>query len=121
MQISRPSTQFSPEPILLASKGNLSVTLHYFERENDISSERIEFQTVRAYRKVSEPFCEAWHYNLGYDCVTGMSKSAWLDEIADRERRPGLQTRHFVVAFDSWGCLEVLASSAALVPNTDVT
>lgn len=77
----------------------------------------ILFVKPRAFRKREETYCTAWHVKETYDTVCEVSDSDWVAELhkdAVAEWRDHWVMRHFIVYFDGFGCLEVVAESAAL-------
>lgn len=75
------------------------------------------FVKPRAFRKREEIYCTGWHVKDTYDTVCEVKESDWVAELrndAVPEWRDRWVMRHFIVYFDSFGCLEVIAESASL-------
>ena len=75
------------------------------------------FVKPRAFRKREETYCTIWHLENTYDTVCEITESDWVAELrrdAVPEWRDRWVMRHFIIYVDSFGCLEVIAESAAL-------
>ena len=75
------------------------------------------FVEPRAFRKREETYCTGWHVKDVYDTVCEIRDSDWVAELrndAVPEWRDRWIMRHFMIYVDSFGCLEVIAKSAAL-------
>ena len=75
------------------------------------------FVKPRAFRKREETYCTGWHVKDVYDTVCEIRDSDWVAELrndAVPEWRDRWVMRHFMIYVDSFGCLEVVAESAAL-------
>jgi len=75
------------------------------------------FVKPRAFRKREEIYCTAWHVKDAYDVVCEVKESDWVAELrndAVPDWRNRWVMRHFMIYVDSFGCLEVVAESAAL-------
>jgi hypothetical protein len=78
------------------------------------------FVKPRAFRKREETYCTGWHVKDAYDTVCEIRESDWVKELrhdATPEWRDSWVMRHFMIYVDSFGCLEVIAESAALDAN----
>ena len=109
--LSRPSTSFKKDPRLVAERWTLEVHFNYFEKEGEVSDERVVFTHPRSYRKFAEPLVTADLWK-SYDCVTVLEESDWLEDLGRRETRRDIDPKHYVIAVDGWGALEVVAHSA---------
>lgn len=114
LELAHPSTAFARDPELSFDGRRLTVGFE-FAVAGSVVCQELVFDPARAFRFVSEPYCEAWHYELSYDRVAEVEQSAWLDEIEGRATPASPAGRHLVVTVDSWGCLEVLAAGVDLV------
>lgn len=79
------------------------------------------FTKPRAFRKREEIYCAGWHIKDAYDTVCEINESDWVAELrndAVPEWRDHWVMRHFMIYVDSFGCLEVIAESAALVDDS---
>lgn len=75
------------------------------------------FIKPRAFRKREETYCTEWHVKDVYDTVCEIKESDWVAELrkdAVPEWRDRWMMRHFMIYFDSFGCLEVIAESVSL-------
>jgi hypothetical protein len=75
------------------------------------------FVKPRAFRKREETYCTGWHVSETYDTVCEVIESDWVAELrsdAVPEWRDRWIMRHFMIYVDGFGCLEVVAESAAL-------
>ena len=75
------------------------------------------FVKPRAFRKREETYCTGWQVKDAYDTVCEVKGSDWVAELrndAVPEWRDRWVMRHFIIYLDSFGCLEVVAESAAL-------
>ena len=75
------------------------------------------FAKPRAFRKREETYCTGWHVKDVDDTVCEIRESDWVAELrsdAVSEWRDRWVMRHFMIYVDSFGCLEVIAESAAL-------
>jgi hypothetical protein len=80
-------------------------------------AEGVLFVKPRAFRKREETYCTGWHVKGAYDTVCEITASDWVTEMrndAVLEWRDRWVMRHFIIYVDSFGCLEVIAESAAL-------
>lgn len=80
------------------------------------------FVKPRAFRKREEIYCTGWHVKDTYDTVCEVKSSDWIAELrndAVPEWRDRWVMRHFIIYVDSFGCLEVIAESAALDDKGD--
>lgn len=114
VELPEPSTALVAEP-LLAFDGRRLEVMFKFAGTNGAVKQRLVFEPVKAFRFVTEPYCEAWHYELAYDRVAEVSSSPWLDEVEGRSVLAPQAGRHLAITIDSWGCLEVLAAGADLL------
>lgn len=77
----------------------------------------VHFVKPRAFRKREEIYCTGWHVKDVYDTVCEVIDSDWVSELR-KDAVPGWRDywvmRHFMIYVDSFGCLEVIAESAAL-------
>jgi hypothetical protein len=80
------------------------------------------FLKPRAFRKREEIYCTGWHIKDTYDTVCEVRDSDWVAELCNDavpEWRSRWIMRHFIIYVDSFGCLEVVAESAALEDERD--
>ena len=111
-----PSTSVIRGPTLIDEDRGLLVSMVC----DDNRQERalgVLFVEPRAFRKREEVYCSAWHVKGTYDTVCEIEESDWVAELrADAvvEWRDRWVMRHFIVYFDSFGCLEVVGESAIL-------
>ena len=115
VELPEPSTALAADPVLAFDGRRLEVVFEFAGTDGPVKH-RLVFEQARAFRFVAEPYCEPWHYELAYDRVAEASSSSWLDEIEGRSAPASPAGRHFAITVDSWGCLEVLAAGAELLP-----
>ena len=114
-----PSTEIVGEPEVRVTGTDLVLSF-VFEDDGDARFVAgVEFSGVRAFRKRAESLCTAWHIEGAYDTVVEIVDSGWVVELAEdlSDRSRGrFPMRHFLLYLDSFGALEVIGASAALVP-----
>jgi hypothetical protein len=113
-QLPHPSTAQAEDPKLVASGGNLLVHFRFSSDDGDVPWQ-IRFEKVRAFHKLSEPYCTVWHIEDAYDTLCRVDDSEWAAELSRRgtkQRAGSWVMNHYVLTVDSWGCLEVVAESA---------
>jgi hypothetical protein len=108
------STDLEGDPELHFDGGSLKVYMKFWTPDG-FEKHVLCFDGARAHMHLAEPFCEAWHYEIAYDRVAVVENSSWSAAIEGRAPVPSPTGKHFVLAIDSWGCLEVLAFDVALV------
>jgi hypothetical protein len=108
------STSLAEDPDLVADGGRILLRL-VFGGADDRVHWQVEFANVRAFRHRAESHCTAWHIEDAYDVVCHVEDSEWVGELL-RDSLPDGKNwvmNHYLVTVDSWGCLEVVAESAA--------
>jgi hypothetical protein len=110
LELPYPSTSFAHDPILRFDGRSLTLELT-FALIGWQSRNTLVFEPTRAYRYVAEPFCQSWHYDLAYDRVAEIEDSDWRRLVQNLAQPRSEVGRHFALAMDSWGCIEVLADT----------
>lgn len=116
LELSFPSTAAIRDPTSCTDGGDLLLSME-FDDEGRKRSVCLRFVKQRAFRKRSETYCTVWHVNDTYDTVCEVHGSDWVKELREAsapEWRDQWVMRHFMIYVDSFGCLEVIAESAAL-------
>ena len=111
-----PSTAAIHGPTLLHQDRGLVLSL-VCDDEGQERPAAVLFVKPRAFRKREETYCTEWHVEDAYDTVCEVVESDWIAELrndAVPEWRDRWVLRHFMIYVDSFGCLEVVAESAAL-------
>jgi hypothetical protein len=110
------STAVTQAPQLLTDGADLVLAMEFLE--NGLRRPfRLRFRKHRAHRMRAESYCTAWHIESVYDTVCEVVGSSWIKELradAAPEWRDYWVMKHFMIYVDSFGCLEVIAESAAL-------
>jgi hypothetical protein len=114
LELAYPSTDLAKDPVF-AYDGRRLVVDFAFPQPREIRRQRLIFDPARAFRFVVESFCQVWHYEIAYDRVAEVEQSSWLAEVEGRSNPPLTAGRHYAIAVDSWGCLEVLAAGVELL------
>jgi hypothetical protein len=89
------------------------------EGEGGVVWTRLRFAPVFAARFTADPSVQAWMIGA-YSKVCEVEASTWIQELtaATEEGRGPLQAaRHFVLYFDDFGCLEVVARDVEVVAH----
>lgn len=116
MTLPCPSTAAICDPMLCTSGSDLLLTMD-FDDEGIRRSFCLRFGRQRAFRKRAEIYCTAWHVTGTYDVLCEVQGSDWVQELRSAsvpEWRDRWVMRHFIIYFDSFGCLEAVAESAIL-------
>jgi hypothetical protein len=114
-----PSTAVIQGPTLLDDDSGLMVVMSC-DDDGQERSVRLRFVKPRAFRKREQTYCTSWHVKDVFDTVCEVDKSDWIEELrrdAVPEWRDYWVMRHFMVYFDNFGCLEVIAESAELIED----
>ena len=80
VRLSRPSTSFKKDPRLVAERWTLEVHFNYFEKEGEVSDERVVFTHPRSYRKFAEPLVTADLWK-SYDCVNTLGSGLNSEQL----------------------------------------
>lgn len=116
LELPCPSTAVIGGPTLCTDGGDLLLSMD-FDDEGRKRSACLRFARQRAFRKRSETYCTEWHVTDTYDTVCEVQPSDWVKELRAAsvpEWRDHWVMHHFIIYVDSFGCLEVVAESAAL-------
>jgi hypothetical protein len=111
-----PSTSAIRGPSLVDRGSSLLLSL-VCDDDGREQSTGVVFVKPRAFRKRQETYCTGWHLKDTYDTVCEVRESDWVAELrhdAVPEWRDHWVMRHFMIYLDGFGCLEVVAESAAL-------
>lgn len=122
-----PSSAIISGPVLCTDNGDLLLSMD-FDDDGEKRSSALRFVKQRAFRKRAETYCTGLHVKDVYDTVCEVHESEWVAELcndAAPEWRDHWVMRHFMIYVDGFGCLEVIAESAALdeigLKNSDGT
>lgn len=110
------TTALTSTPALCTDRGDLTVSMS--PDDNGVKRSTIlRFVKVRAHRHRTESLCTSWHVRDVYDKVCEIVGSDWRVELksdAAPEWRDKWTMCHFMIYFDSFGCLECIAESVTL-------
>lgn len=103
------------DPQLLIIGADLELSLVFFSNSSSERKEfKIRFLKERAFRKISELYCEPWHVEETYETCCEVINSDWVSEL--KKSCNGTWEdwvhRHFIIFIDGLGCLEVIAEDA---------
>ena len=116
LELAFPSTAMASSPLLSTKGGDLVLSLE-FDYEGIKHSSNLQFTKVRAFKKLSEIYCTAWHVVDTFDTLCEVRESVWVTEMraaASAEWRDFWIMRHFIIYVDSFGCIEVIAESVEI-------
>ena len=117
--IQGPSTGAIEGPHIHDIGSDLLLTLT-LDDDGRIRKNEILFVKTRAIRQRNEPYCTSWHVKDAYDTFCEVQPSSWVVELlgdSHLSRKDEFVLRHFIIYLDSFGCLEVVAESARLLPD----
>ena len=116
LELPFPLTAAIRDPTLFTSGADLFLAME-FDDEGQTRPTSLPFVKARALRKRAEIHCTSWHVKDAYDTLCEVQGSDWVEELRSdsvpewRDRRVMC---HFMIYFDSFGCLEVIADDAIL-------
>lgn len=107
-ELNFPSTTLANEPVLTFDGYTAELALEFRPSAQKSFTQQLSFTAVGAMRFTAERHCEAWHYEKAYDRIAELGSD---EQASIKNLLPG-RGSYFVIAIDSWGCLEVRASKA---------
>lgn len=117
-----PSSSLVGQPIISANAGDLHLVMQ-FVAGGRARRMRLIFARQRAFRKRATVHCARWHVEGTLDTVCEVRNSDWTAELCEATSaawRNRWVMRHFMIYLDNYGCIEVVAESAAVaMPAND--